>query len=253
MVNTPSPQNVTPPAPPSVSRPSAPARRTTRRWTLALLTGAAALMVVALVFVRYASAPDEDAAADDQLERSELAAAAAPDPPPVPAIPEPAPKAAPVVSAPIAAPVVKARPTKVTTVRPVKHRVAASVKSAEPIAPTAVANAPVRLEAAATTGRMPPVSTESLGPAPVTLTGCLEVSVDSDEFRLSDTEGADAPRSRSWRTGFLKKRPTPVALVEPPDPRGLELQVGKRISATGRLTDRELRVSSVRVVSPSCN
>jgi hypothetical protein len=100
---------------------------------------------------------------------------------------------------------------------------------------------------------MPPVSTESLGPAPVTLTGCLEVSVDSDEFRLSDTEGADAPRSRSWRTGFLKKRPTPVALVEPPDPRGLELQVGKRISATGRLTDRELRVSSVRVVSPSCN
>jgi hypothetical protein len=87
----------------------------------------------------------------------------------------------------------------------------------------------------------------------VTLTGCLEVSVDRDEFRLSDTDGVDAPKSRSWRTGFLKKRPTPVALVEPPDPHGLQIQVGKRVAATGQLIDRELKVSSVRVVSPSCD
>jgi hypothetical protein len=87
----------------------------------------------------------------------------------------------------------------------------------------------------------------------VTLTGCLEISVDRDEFRLSDTDGVDAPKSRSWRTGFLKKRPTPVALVDAPDPHGLEAQVGKRVAATGRLTDRELKVSAVHVVGPSCD
>jgi hypothetical protein len=44
-----------------------------------------------------------------------------------------------------------------------------------------------------------------------------------------------------------------VTLVEPPDPRGLQIQVGKRVAATGLLTDRELKVSAVRVVGPSCD
>ena len=96
------------------------------------------------------------------------------------------------------------------------------------------------------------VSTETVGPAPVTLTGCLETSVNRDEFRLSDTEGSDAPRSRSWRTAFLTKRSAPVALVDSPDPHGMLIQVGKRVAATGQLVDREMKVSSVRVVSNTC-
>jgi hypothetical protein len=44
-----------------------------------------------------------------------------------------------------------------------------------------------------------------------------------------------------------------VALVEQPDPHALQIQVGKRVAATGQLIDRELKVSSVRVVSPSCD
>jgi hypothetical protein len=232
---------------------------------LALFTGAAALMFTALIFVRYATAPDEDAAAGDQTDRLEQAAAVAPDRAiavasdveAVPATPEP--HVTPVAPAAVAAPIVTERPKKAPTVRPAKSRVVASAKSTAPIAkstapiaPPAIAKVTARGDAAAISGQAP-VSIENVGPTPVTLTGCLEVSVDRDEFRLSDTDGLDAPRSRSWRTGFLKKRPTPVALVEPPDPRGLQIQVGKRVAATGRLIDRELRVSSVRVVSPSCD
>ena len=90
-------------------------------------------------------------------------------------------------------------------------------------------------------------------PAPVTITGCLEVSTDGDTFRLSDIEGADAPKSRSWRTGFFKKRPAPVILAEPVDRQALTANVGHRVAATGQLASRELKVSSLRVVGSSCN
>jgi hypothetical protein len=233
---------------------------------MALFAGATALMFVALVLVRYATAPDEDAAAADQTDRLEQAAAVAPDLEPVPSTPGPS--VTPVAPAAVAAPVVIERPKKAPTVRttvqptvrPAKSRVAAAAKSTTPakssttpIAAPAIVRVTARGDAAAIAGQAPPVSIVSAGPAPVTLTGCLEVTVDRDEFRLSDTDGVDAPKSRSWRTGFLKKRPTPVALVEPPDPHGLQIQVGKRVAATGQLIDRELKVSSVRVVSPSCD
>jgi hypothetical protein len=88
---------------------------------------------------------------------------------------------------------------------------------------------------------------------PVTITGCLEVSVDEDQYRLTDTEGANAPVARSWRSGFLKKRPTPIALVEPPSVLALRSHVGQRIAATGILTNRELHPSALRVVNRSCD
>jgi hypothetical protein len=96
------------------------------------------------------------------------------------------------------------------------------------------------------------VATGTGGTTPVTITGCLEISVDQAEFRLTDTEGVDAPRSRSWRTGFLKKGSAPVALVEPPDRRALQTNVGRRVAATGLLTSHDLKVSALRVVGP-CN
>ena len=87
---------------------------------------------------------------------------------------------------------------------------------------------------------------------PVTITGCLEISTDGNDYRLADTEGADAPKSRSWRTGFLRKRTAPVALIDAPDPHALKSSIGKRVAATGVLSSRELQVSSLRVVAPSC-
>lgn len=93
----------------------------------------------------------------------------------------------------------------------------------------------------------------STGIAPVTLTGCLEVSEDQDEFRLTDVDGANAPRSRSWRTGFLKKRPAAVAIVEPADSLALQTHVGRRVTATGLLTSNDLKVSALRAVGPPCS
>jgi hypothetical protein len=87
----------------------------------------------------------------------------------------------------------------------------------------------------------------------VTITGCLEASGNGDGFRLTDTEGANAPKARSWRTGFLKKRSAAVDLVGVPDVAALHRQVGQRIAVSGVQTNRDLRVSSVRVVSASCN
>jgi len=213
------------------------------------MSGVAVVMLAALLVVRFASEPVEDAA-DEQTERSELAAAAAPDSQPVPEASAPA--ATPVESAPTPAPAVKARPKKIIAAKPAKG-FAESEKSAPPIAPTPIATPPARANVAATTARPLPVSTHNAGLAPVTLTGCLEMSVSRDAFRLSDTDGAAAPKARSWRTAFLKKRPAPVALVEAPDLHGLQVEVGKRVAATGVLIDREMKVSSVRVVGASCD
>jgi hypothetical protein len=90
-------------------------------------------------------------------------------------------------------------------------------------------------------------------PPPVTITGCLETSTSGDEFRLTDTEGADAPKSRGWRTAFLKKRAVPTTLVDAPDGPALMPNVGKRVAATGLLASRELTVTTLRVVDESCN
>jgi hypothetical protein len=145
-------------------------------------------------------------------------------------------------------------------VKTVKNRVTGSGKSAAPVAATATAADPPRHDDHAPTPAAPetpasPATTSPgiVAPAPVTITGCLEVSTDGDSFRLSDVEGADAPKSRSWRTGFFKKRPAPVALVEPADRQALTANVGHRVAATGQLANRELQVSSLRVLGSSCN
>jgi hypothetical protein len=225
------------------------------------VAGAAALVLGALAIARYASAPSEDSTTLDQPDRLERAAEVAAESQPVPdksaievvPVASAGVAAAPVVSEQPAAPVVTPRPKKAVTVRPVKPRVAASAKSTAPIATAAVASVPARENTTVTSERAPFVTTPVAGPPAVTVTGCLEMTVNRDEFRLSDTDGVDAPKSRTWRTAFLTKRSTPVALVEPPDPHGLQVQVGKRVSATGVLTDREMKVSEIRVVAPSCN
>lgn len=99
----------------------------------------------------------------------------------------------------------------------------------------------------------PAVATASVAPPVATVTGCLEMSDDEQAFRLSDTDGTDAPKARSWRTGFLRKRSSPVALVTPADRSLLETNVGKRVAATGTLAGRELTVNSLRVLGPSCD
>jgi hypothetical protein len=113
----------------------------------------------------------------------------------------------------------------------------------------------VRASRAVTSNAPPATSTESSkseakAAAPVTITGCLET--DNDTFRLKDTAGADAPKSRSWKSGFLKKGQAKIELVPAPGT-NLAGQVGRRVSVTGMLDDHEMQVRSVRRVAASCD
>jgi hypothetical protein len=93
---------------------------------------------------------------------------------------------------------------------------------------------------------------EAVAAAPtlVTVTGCLERS--DDTFRLKDTSGADAPRSRSWRTAFLKKRSASLEIVDVSNRLKMTDYVGQRISLTGTVVDREMHARLLQPVAPSC-
>jgi hypothetical protein len=105
--------------------------------------------------------------------------------------------------------------------------------------------------AAPTTADAAPAADVGLVTAPVTITGCLER--DDESFRLKDTEGDDAPRARSWKSGFLKKGRPPVQVVDAANRLGLSTHVGERVTVTGTLIDRELRIRSLHRVSSSCS
>ena len=258
LAQPPAPRTAPPTGPRMVQGPPAPPRRSTRLRTIAL-TGAAALIVAAVALPRQPGAPDAD---DDlgapQAQRADFAAPSS-EPAPLPAAPLPTHVGA---NAPIALRVENAPLKKTLAPKPEKTRLAATTKASRPVATvTPVADIVVKEDAApkpAASDAIAPtapalVSTVAGGAVPVTITGCLEVSVDQDDFRLTDTEGADAPKSRSWRTGFLKKRAAPVALVEPPDRLALQTHVGRRVAATGLLTSHDLKLSALRVVGPTCN
>jgi hypothetical protein len=88
-------------------------------------------------------------------------------------------------------------------------------------------------------------------PERVTLTGCLEQK--DETFRLKDTEGVDAPKSRNWKTGFLTKHPAAVSLLDQRNRNKLANHVGERVSITGMLSDRELQVGSLSRVANTCD
>ena len=85
----------------------------------------------------------------------------------------------------------------------------------------------------------------------VTITGC--VANDEETFWLKDTSGADAPKARNWKSGFLKKRPAPIALLDSTHALKLPNYVGQRVAATGTLVNREMRAHSLQRVATSCS
>jgi len=87
--------------------------------------------------------------------------------------------------------------------------------------------------------------------ARITITGCLETN--GERFRLTETDGADAPKARGWRSGFLKRRPAAVELVAVSDPIALRKYVGHRVAATGVLDSRELQMRSFRPAGAMCD
>jgi hypothetical protein len=127
-------------------------------------------------------------------------------------------------------------------------------------APTVPASEPVKTEYSGWAPATPAVKSAPIEPIPapapervasVTITGCLEH--EDETFWLSDASGSEAPTSRSWRSGFLKKRPSRIELVDAGHALRLTSYVGQRIAATGTLVNREMRPRSLHPVSASCS
>lgn len=116
-------------------------------------------------------------------------------------------------------------------------------------APDAATKTPAVAPATDATSAMTPASPAKT--PPVTVTGCLER--DDAGFRLKDTSGSAAPKTRSWKSGFLKKASASIDLVDAAHALGLGEYVGRRVSVTGTLVDREMRARSLRTVAASCN
>ena len=85
----------------------------------------------------------------------------------------------------------------------------------------------------------------------MTITGCLEQADES--YRLKDTTGVEAAKSRSWRSGFLKKRSASVEVVDASNRLQLPTHVGQRVSVTGLIVDREMQGRSLKRIAASCD
>lgn len=85
---------------------------------------------------------------------------------------------------------------------------------------------------------------------PSSISGCLQKA--DGGFVLKNTEGSDAPRSRSWKTGFFRKSAASVDLLDASNAAHLAQHVGQRVSVTGSLVDREMAVQSLRRLAATC-
>jgi hypothetical protein len=85
----------------------------------------------------------------------------------------------------------------------------------------------------------------------VTIAGCLEQS--HDTFRLKDTKGADAPKSRSWKTLGMTKHASTLTIVDNANRLKLGTHVGERVSVTGMLVDKEMQGRSLKLLDTNCD
>jgi hypothetical protein len=129
---------------------------------------------------------------------------------------------------------------KATSAESAKVAAAESVSSAQKTDPT-----PPKAAAMESTSNVAGHTVTS-----VTITGCL--ANDEETFWLKDTSGADAPKSRNWKSGFLKKRPASIELLDATHALRLPNYVGQRVAATGTLVNREMRAQSLQRVGSSC-
>jgi hypothetical protein len=100
-----------------------------------------------------------------------------------------------------------------------------------------------------------PASAQSAGAVPgaelATVEGCLVQ--DANQFQLKNTSGEDAPKGRSWKSGFLHRSSKTVDVVDQGRRLNLARHVGERVTITGLLDDRELQGTSLKRVAESCN
>ena len=99
-----------------------------------------------------------------------------------------------------------------------------------------------------------PASAQSAGAVPgaelATIEGCLVQ--DANQFQLKNTSGEDAPKGRSWKSGFLHRSSKTIDVLDENHRLNLTRHVGERVTITGLLDERELQGTSLKRVAESC-
>jgi len=141
--------------------------------------------------------------------------------------------------------------TEARTAAPSQEHSEPVAAPSRPVASTATASRS-RETTEAPADEAEPATGVTTGPMPtvVTLTGCLARS--ENAFRLNDTTGVNVPKARNWKSGFLTKRSASIAIVPDSSELPLAKHIGSRVTVSGTLIDREMRVRTLRRVSSSC-
>jgi hypothetical protein len=128
-----------------------------------------------------------------------------------------------------------------------RKAVTARVSAAEAVMASTLATDPTDVNASADASPAKATSKSD----PVTIMGCLER--DDNTFRLKETFGEHAPKSRSWKSGFLKKAPGSMSVVDASRNLKLATHVGQRVSVTGVVVNHEMQVRSLKRVAATCD
>jgi hypothetical protein len=86
----------------------------------------------------------------------------------------------------------------------------------------------------------------------VTLTGCLHAN--GSRFLLTDLQGVNVPKSRSWKSGYLKKSSKRYEVVSASSGMKLKDHVGHQVTVTGTAAGgTQLKARSIKHISGSCS
>ena len=86
----------------------------------------------------------------------------------------------------------------------------------------------------------------------VTLTGCLHA--DGGKYMLTDLKGDEAPKGRSWETGWVKKSTKDVEIVTAASGPKLKDHVGHEVTLTGvKNGETHIQAKSIKHVAASCS
>jgi len=90
----------------------------------------------------------------------------------------------------------------------------------------------------------------TIDPPASTIVGCL--AFDDGAFRLKDANGTNAPKSRNWKSGFLRKRSETIDVVDASHSLALAAHVGQRVEIAGTLLEREMQARSLQRLAEPC-
>ena len=86
----------------------------------------------------------------------------------------------------------------------------------------------------------------------VTLTGCLHA--DGGKYMLTDLKGDQAPKGRSWKSGWIKKSTKDVEVLTSKSGPKLKDHVGHQVTLTGvRNGETHIQAKSIKHVAASCS